>query len=483
LTPPHRSIQHAFIKVADVLILFACLATAYSLANDLSMPQILASLNTPRPAAVFLTSLLLGVAWHWSLNTAHLYRSRGLGSLQLEVNEIVIGASLATLYSLLWMFIIRAGAHRGLRHYFVAAGAFFCLSAVTVASERFVIGVVTRFLGLRGHNLRHLIIIGTNKRAIKLGQHLIASQTHVYHLHGYVDQEWWDKETHATSQYKLLGNLDTFPELLRNTPVDEIIIALPIASFYQEISRIVSICRHHGIVVRSTSSFCDAGILSNESLAEVPYGTIVIHDASWDVWSALAKRSLDFAASLSLLILLSPVLLLTALLIRLTSPGPVFFVQTRVGRGKRLFRIFKFRTMVTNAESMITTIAHLNESRGPTFKAQTDPRITGVGAFLRKTSLDELPQLLNVLLGDMSLVGPRPLPLRDVAGFSEDWHRRRFSVKPGITCLWQVMGRSSIGFGEWMALDMRYIDHWSIWLDLRILLWTIPAVLRGSGAV
>jgi lipopolysaccharide/colanic/teichoic acid biosynthesis glycosyltransferase len=139
--------------------------------------------------------------------------------------------------------------------------------------------------------------------------------------------------------------------------------------------------------------------------------------------------------------------------------------------------------MVVDAEALMDKVEHLNQSQGPTFKLQHDPRITPIGAFLRKTSLDELPQFFNVFLGDMSLVGPRPLPLRDYRGFSEDWHRRRFSVKPGITCLWQVNGRSSVGFERWMELDMDYIDRWSLWLDFKILIQTVPAVIRGYGAM
>jgi exopolysaccharide biosynthesis polyprenyl glycosylphosphotransferase len=197
------------------------------------------------------------------------------------------------------------------------------------------------------------------------------------------------------------------------------------------------------------------------------------------------KRVLDFSLSALLLVGIAPVLLLTAVLIKLTSPGPVFFVQRRVGLGKRIFNIFKFRTMIANAEEKQGEIEHLNEVSGPVFKIKKDPRITPLGRFLRKTSIDELPQLFNVLSGDMSLVGPRPLPIRDYELFSEageDWHRCRFSVRPGITCLWQVKGRSSLPFHKWMELDLQYVRTWSLWLDLQILARTIPAVLRGSGA-
>jgi lipopolysaccharide/colanic/teichoic acid biosynthesis glycosyltransferase len=182
------------------------------------------------------------------------------------------------------------------------------------------------------------------------------------------------------------------------------------------------------------------------------------------------------------MVLLSPLFLIVAVLIRLCSPGPVFFVQTRLGLNKRRFCIYKFRTMVPNAEQRIQELEEFNEARGPVFKIKNDPRITPIGRFLRRSSIDELPQLFNVFRGEMSLVGPRPLPVRDYEGFDQDWQRRRFSVTPGITCLWQVNGRSSIDFEKWMDLDMRYIEEWSLWLDLKILAQTIPAVLKGSGA-
>ena len=184
-------------------------------------------------------------------------------------------------------------------------------------------------------------------------------------------------------------------------------------------------------------------------------------------------------------ILLLPVFAIVAILVKLTSRGPVFFVQQRLGLNKRMFQIYKFRTMVVDAEKKLKEVEHLNEVSGPVFKIKNDPRLTPLGRFLRKTSIDELPQLFNVLKGDMSLVGPRPLQVRDYELFNQickDWQRRRFSVRPGITCLWQVNGRSSVQFEKWMELDLQYIRRWSLWLDLQILIKTIPAVLKGSGA-
>ena len=209
---------------------------------------------------------------------------------------------------------------------------------------------------------------------------------------------------------------------------------------------------------------------------------ITVSTGRMEGFPVLVKYGMDFIVSLILLVFLSLPLLVVALLIKITSKGPVFFIQDRVGLHKRVFRLFKFRTMVADAEAKIAALEELNEVDGPAFKIKNDPRITGIGKFLRKTSIDELPQLINVLKGEMSLVGPRPLPIRDYGGFDRDWHRRRFSVKPGMTCLWQVKGRSNVSFSEWMKLDMQYIDEWSFWLDLKILILTIPAALKGSGA-
>ena len=197
----------------------------------------------------------------------------------------------------------------------------------------------------------------------------------------------------------------------------------------------------------------------------------------------MLKRLFDVVVAVGLVGLLAPVLLLVALTIKISAPtAPILFIQTRLGYHRRRFNILKFRTMVPEAEQLQAQLEALNEAHGPVFKIKHDPRVTPVGRFLRKTSLDELPQLFNVITGDMSLVGPRPLTVRDVERFEAAWLKRRFSVKPGMTCLWQVNGRSETAFDKWIAQDLAYIDQWSFGLDIKILLKTIPVVLQGTGA-
>ena len=198
-------------------------------------------------------------------------------------------------------------------------------------------------------------------------------------------------------------------------------------------------------------------------------------------WRAALKRALDVAAAAAALVVLLPLLLVLAALIKLSDGGPVFFAQRRVGLSGDVFRMLKFRSMVVDAERLRPRLEGSNERNGPVFKMKLDPRVTPIGRFLRKYSIDELPQLINVLRGEMSLVGPRP-PLPSEVSRYEPWQRRRLSVRPGLTCLWQVSGRNQISFEEWMYLDMRYIDHWSLSEDLSLIMKTFPVVLTGRGA-
>jgi exopolysaccharide biosynthesis polyprenyl glycosylphosphotransferase len=195
------------------------------------------------------------------------------------------------------------------------------------------------------------------------------------------------------------------------------------------------------------------------------------------------KRLVDILVSTLLIVLFAPIMIAALIFVKFDSRGPAIFTQERIGLNKRRFRMYKFRSMVADAEKRLAELEARNEAQGPVFKIKDDPRITRIGKLLRKTSVDELPQLFNVLKGDMSLVGPRPLSVRDFMGLNEDWQRRRFSVRPGVTCLWQVSGRSSVSFDQWMHLDIQYVDRWTLWLDIKILARTIPAVVKGLGAV
>lgn len=252
---------------------------------------------------------------------------------------------------------------------------------------------------------------------------------------------------------------------------------------FDRVEEIVRACELEGVEVWLMSDFIRTE-LSRTSFATLGGRPFIVFRAAPEAsWQSLAKQVMDFTGSAVLLSFLAIPLLVLALVVKFTSPGPILFRQRRAGLNGRPFTMLKFRTMVTNAEQLKQELEALNEMSGPVFKVTNDPRITPVGRFLRKYSLDELPQLLNVLVGDMSLVGPRPLPVDEVERFDDVAHRRRLSVRPGLTCLWQVSGRSDVkDFAEWVRLDLQYIDNWSLWLDLRILLRTIPAVLSGSGA-
>jgi exopolysaccharide biosynthesis polyprenyl glycosylphosphotransferase len=303
-----------------------------------------------------------------------------------------------------------------------------------------------------------------------------------YRLVGFVDDEWVGTEEFRGLGYSILADCAHFPTFLRERVVDEVTLALPMKSLYLQASRIAARCEEQGIIVRFLSNIFDLrqeqsdGNRFDQDTVVTPYTYQV------EGWPIIVKRVLDIVISLASLILLSPFLLIVAALTKCDSPGPVFFSQERVGLNKRRFRMYKFRSMFDGAEKRQAELEDRNELSGPVFKIRDDPRITPLGRFLRKSSIDELPQLINVLKGDMSLVGPRPMAVRDYERFDEDWQRRRFSVCPGITCLWQIKGRNSIPFNHWMDLDMRYIDNWSLWLDLKILAKTIPAVLKGTGA-
>ena len=281
----------------------------------------------------------------------------------------------------------------------------------------------------------------------------------------------------------IIGDLEELADILDREPVDEVVFAVP-GSDPERFRLALSACDQRGVDVLLTMPSVlprtDAKVeLANVTGFDMPM--LGISRVPTSQGRLLVKRMLDITGATIGILLAGPILLFTAIAIKISAPGPVFFRQVRAGRQGRKFTMIKFRSMVVDAEAQREKLAHLNEMDGPVFKIKHDPRITRVGRFIRSTSIDELPQLFNVLAGDMSLVGPRP-PLPSEVIEYEPWQRRRLSVKPGLTGLWQVSGRNHVDFDQWMALDLEYIDNWSLWLDIKIILKTVPAVLRGSGA-
>ena len=274
--------------------------------------------------------------------------------------------------------------------------------------------------------------------------------------------------------------LDKIPEILRQQVIDEVVFAVA-KNELEDLQETLLLCEEEGVKTRLLLSFLPHVIsrVRLERLHEMPMLTFSTTPENEDL--LLFKRALDFLMAMVFLVVLSPLFLVLALLIKLTSRGPVYFRQTRCGLGGRKFIVYKFRSMHADADLLRENLAALNEMDGPVFKIRNDPRCTSVGALMRKFSLDELPQLVNILKGDMSFVGPRP-PLPEEVEKYERWQRRRLRMHPGLTCLWALEGRNKLNFKRWMELDLEYIDHWSPSLDWKILLKTIPVVLLGRGA-
>ena len=271
-------------------------------------------------------------------------------------------------------------------------------------------------------------------------------------------------------------------ELIHEHSVSGVLVS-PKHAQLERVEAVIQLCEVEGIEAWLVADFFATQVARASFDEMFGHPLLVFRSTPETSWQMLAKLLMDFFGTALVLVAAAVPMLVIALLVKLTSPGPVLFRQQRSGLNGTPFTIFKFRTMMSNAEQFKHELAAMNEMSGPVFKVTNDPRVTPVGKWLRKWSLDELPQLFNVLRGEMSLVGPRPLPVDEVKRFSDLAHRRRLSVKPGLTCLWQVKGRNKISdFKEWVRLDLEYIDNWSIWLDLSILLSTIPAVFSTIGA-
>jgi exopolysaccharide biosynthesis polyprenyl glycosylphosphotransferase len=346
-----------------------------------------------------------------------------------------------------------------------------------LAASRATVRTVARAARRRGYNTRAFAVVGSGALARRMRRMLLERPEWGFTCAGFVLE---DGAPRRGLPGPVLGRIEELPELLAAHVLDLVVFAVP-RDRLADIEPAVAACEEQGTPVKVGVDLFPARVarLSVEDLDGLP----VLSYASVppEGGPLVAKRALDLAVSAAALLVLAPLLALVALAVKLESRGPVLFRQQRIGRAGRLFTLYKFRSMRVGAEGERAALAARNEMDGPVFKLRHDPRVTRVGRWLRRTSFDELPQLWNVLRGEMSLVGPRP-PLPEEVRRYERWQRRRLSVKPGITCTWQVSGRSDVGFRRWMELDLAYIDGWSLWQDLRIVLRTIPAVLLGRGA-
>lgn len=477
----YGQLANLFLKVSDLLLMFCALSLAIVInyAPGASVPvseYAIDFLSTRVKVANALLGAAMLLVWYIVFNLQGIYRSHRMSRFAEELREIGRAVFLATLMLLM---VAQIGQWRTLNLWTAA-----CVGAIgflLIAAMRVLLRLNLRRMRLRGHNIKKLLIVGGGPRARWFANEVKERTDLGYRIVGYVDDET-NFNGHGVKGVPRLGDVEDLPRIIANDVIDEVFVALPIKSQYTQIETAINLLEEQGIMVHLFTDHFPRRLARSHPSEFEGAPLLSLHSAPPVTWRTEIKRMLDIMVAASLLLLLSPLLAIVALIIKLESRGQVFFIQERVGFNKRRFRMIKFRTMCVDAEARMHELEHLNEKTGPIFKISNDPRITRVGRWLRRASIDELPQLINVLLGDMSIVGPRPLSVRDALRMEVAWQKRRFSVKPGLTCLWQVSGRSNLSFEQWMQLDLEYIDRWSLGLDGLIVLRTIPAVLWARGA-
>jgi exopolysaccharide biosynthesis polyprenyl glycosylphosphotransferase len=467
-----RVVPSVIYRCCDDASVFIAILAALILTNTGRMPEGLDHFVTVRINPTnLLIAMLVWVSSRAAFMALGLYRQVPRATLTSEASRILLAAGVLSLATVLFPLTDPQGA--------------FGYDAVVVLWALCSTGMIVTRVGLRrlvamGRvRVRNTLVIGTGPRAVTICGRVLADQSTPRFIVGFLDSEQGQAAPDLPG--KVIGALGDLPSTLLQAPIDEVLVALPIKSRYEEIQDVIDTCEGMGVpVVLPADAFQTSGApfrarISGEQV-------IMRLEPRRRLLAVWLKRTIDIVGAMVGLVLCAPIMLLAALAVGLTSPGPVLFTQERYGYNRRRFRMYKFRTMVPDAESMMPVLEQLNEAQGPLFKIGRDPRVTVVGRFLRRSSIDELPQLVNVLRGDMSLVGPRPLSLRDVYQLPEAELARRFSVPQGLTGMWQVQGRSQLDYRQWVSYDLRYVDHWSLLLDLKILIRTIPAVLRGDGA-
>lgn len=469
---PEVHLRIRLFRTTDIAVILAALVLVFVVTNVRAMPegmQAFLGLRITVKNLLLLSAFTL--AWPLLSLLTRLYDPRTIRNRRKEALLVVLTCGLLSAVALAFPTISVTGAFT-----YSAVLYFGVASALGIVVSRTLIRAVVPVTQSGG--TRDAVIVGTGPRAQRLYEELDLSRSGEYNIVGFVDSA--DRVMTGDLVGARLGDLDDLETILMHNALDEVLIALPIKSRYADIQRVLESCQRVGVRARFVVDLFETtrcvGALDDDQVS------VVAAPRSPEGWRLVAKRCIDLVGASLGLLFLSPVLLAAGAAIKLTSPGPILFTQIRYGLNRRRFKMYKLRTMVADADALQTDLEGRNEATGPVFKIQDDPRITTVGKWLRRTSIDELPQLFNVLGGEMSLVGPRPLPVRDVHRFTEAALMRRFSVRPGLTCLWQISGRSTLTFDDWIRLDLQYIDEWSMRLDVGILLRTLPAVVRAVGA-
>ena len=461
---------HSLLVTADVAL------SGLLLIGMLSLPTatgLNAGSNWMMTPGLLATALAACLAWPFTLQQMGLYDSQRLRSLDQLIVRLVFAGVVSTVIVTAVTFLAKAPV--GPRFPLVFGLTQFAL----LTAERVAVFGALRLARRVGRNTRNIIVVGTGPRAAGVMETILSHPEWGLQILGFVDEV--DSPVEGSIPAERVFKLIDMPSLLRSHVIDEVIVATP-RSMLAEVIPVVSACGAAGVPFTLLSDIFGDYLPPPITTRFGTLGALRFAPVHHSQTGLLIKRGIDIVGATVGLVVSAPVLAIAAIAVRATSPGPAIFRQARCGLHGRNFEILKLRTMCEDAEDRRSELAHLNEMEGPVFKLDLDPRVTCVGAFLRRYSLDELPQLWNVLRGDMSLVGPRPPLPHEVAQY-ETFERRRLSMRPGLTCLWQVSGRSDVrSFDEWVRMDLEYIDTWSVTSDIRILLRTLPVVLLGVGA-
>jgi len=416
----------------------------------------------------FLIFLVYSLCWMISSNVYRVYQSRRFMSARLETKQLIKAHVVTFAVTIASVTLYEPSLiHNRFVFYFEATAL--CLTV----SVHLMVRLMLQAWRTIGGNARYVLILGSGQAAHSYLDKVKENPQLGYKVVGYLAPERNGLEI----QY--LGHYSNLQTVIGMKIVDLTVITAPLSD-----ERVKDCLELLDLMGKTVTVLPDETVAKVARSRPIDFGGLpmVAYDGRPRLpVQELAKRGMDVILAGIGLVVISPILLATAIAIKVSSEGPVFFGQERVGLNGRIFKMYKFRSMVVDAEQLKSKLAHLNEMSGPVFKISNDPRVTPVGRFLRKTSLDELPQLWNIFLGEMSLVGPRP-PLPSEVNMYDPKHRKRLAVRPGITCIWQISGRNQVDFDEWMEMDAEYVERWSLWMDLAILVKTVPVVLVGRGA-